>query len=110
MKHSLIALTLVLSGCASTAGKIDSTLGNPKTQDDVRWACIGLEGALALAVKAGPALGANPGVQRAVGLAQVSLGTICTAARAGKLGNAQDAYVTVMDLAGQIVASLPAKP
>lgn len=108
MRNLLIAAcaALVLSSCASTASKVDATLGKPTVQENVKWACAALQGFVNIAA---PLVKVSSDAARAFALGRSTLATTCTAAREGHLQNAEDAYAVIMDVAGQIAAEI-AKP
>ena len=98
----LLLIAGCVSGCAGTAAKVDATLAKPATQADVRWMCLGLRGALGLAV-------AKYSNTPEFGMAQGYITSICAKADAGQLTNAQEAFTAVMDATGQLLAKLQAR-
>ena len=116
MRNLLIVAAIVtlvsacaLSGCAGTTQKIDTALANPKNQEDVKWACLGLEGSMRLALAAGSRYNIDATVLAVVANVNQVLVTSCKAAREGRLQNSNDVFAVIMDLTGQLQVALEPK-
>ena len=105
----MIASVGLVSACATLPDKIDkanTTIAAPKTQSDLRWGCLALQGAASAFTAFAPALKVDDTGMKAFAYAKTVISGACAKVAAGQVTDINGVYATIMDAAGWLSVEL----